>query len=83
MKYVKELDLENFIIKHYFEVNNKKYNEACLNLLSEKVKKIISLEFTKKYTADLAQNLANVECVGEACDLIHRLRNYIESLPYL
>ena len=37
----------------------------------------------KKYSQDLVQNLANVECIGETCDIVVKLRNYIDSLPYL
>ena len=37
----------------------------------------------KKYTKDLAENLANLEVIGETYKSISRLTNYIDSLPYL
>lgn len=54
-----------------------------MGLLAEKVKKIMSMELIRKYSLDLRQNAANYDVFGEAYRAVGKLRNYIDSLPYL
>ena len=62
---------------------DQKVSPYCVQIVQEKIRRLIVRKQMERYIDDMKHAMANNEIIIETEKSIHKIKNYFNSLPYL